>query len=299
MQSSDRTMAGGSPGELGVFVNDAGERGVRVSRIVDGSAAALAGLEPGDIIVGVDEQIIAAPGDLTRIIRTIPAGEVAQLQVIRGGAEYDVDATLMPMRDRSVAVGYRGTTSASANVDLASRVNRLEEQLNLVLDELRMVRREVVVLRGGSSESGVGARYSERETGTSVNGEFGARSATETGTEFEQRETERGIGVGTEFDQRSSTEAGIGTDVNEREAEAGIDARSRTEAGASGTGSRLPPPPANRDAAGEGAGTATGANDDLFGTSGTDANRSDADQPATDNEQDQQSATDADTSLPF
>jgi hypothetical protein len=202
-QSTEQSLvAGTAPGELGVFVAAGPTRGVRVSRIVAGSAAAAAGLQPGDIIVGVGEQPISSPSDLTQMIRAIRAGEVAQLQVLRGDAEYDVDATLLPFRggqSSSYGVGYRGSEPVASG-DLASRVRRLEEQLAMVLDELQTVRRDVVALRGGSSEAGVDARFRDGETRTGMETESGA----------------------------ASTRNGFSTDANDRGPVSGVDASSDT-----------------------------------------------------------------------
>jgi hypothetical protein len=246
-QSSTQTLtAGTAPGELGVFVSAGTPRGVLISRVVAGSAAASAGLQPGDIIVGVGEQMISAPSDLTRLVRAIRAGEVAQLQVIRGDAEYDVDATLLPFRggqSPSYGVGYRGS-QAVASGDLSSRVRRLEEQLAMVLDELQTVRRDVVALRGGSSETGLDSSIRAGETRTGMDTEFGETSS------------RNGVGAGfEESTTRDQTDSGFGTDANDRGPVSGVDSRSETsidarstqpgteqrDTGAAGTGSSASP----------------------------------------------------------
>jgi hypothetical protein len=223
-QTEQALVAGTAPGELGVFVTGSGTRGVVVSRIVAGSAAATAGLQPGDIIVGVGEQPIASPSDLTQFIRAIRAGEVAQLQVVRGDAEYDVDATLLPFRggqSSSYGVGYRGSESVTSG-DLSSRVRRLEEQLAMVLDELQTVRRDVVALRGGSGDAGVSARFRDGETRTGMDTEFGA----------------------------GSTRNGFSADVDDRGPVSGVDAHSDTSIDARSTQPGAEPGDANAAGAG-------------------------------------------------
>jgi hypothetical protein len=303
-QPTDQTLAAGTaPGELGVFVSDGASRGVVVSRVVAGSAAATAGLQPGDIIVGVGEEIIASPTDLTRLVRAMRAGEVAQLQVMRGDAEYDVDATLMPFRGQSSSsygVGYRGSES-NVSGDLSSRVRRLEDQLAMVMDELQTIRREVVVLRGGSSESaGSDSRFRAGETRTGMDTEFGERS------------TRNGVGAGfegsatrSEFDQ-SSTSSEFGTDVNDRGPVSGVDARSDTSIDARSTQpgtqardtdatnsgrdstNRSTTPPATDD-------DPLGLNNDTSGSATPPQNE----QPATGEQNEQQSDNDSDQALPF
>lgn len=290
--SSQQTLTGGTaPGELGVFVADGTTRGVLVSRVVTGSAAATAGLQPGDIIVGVGDQRITSPGDLTRFIRAIRAGEVAQLQVLRGGTEYDVDATLLPFRggqSSSHGVGYRGSESVGSG-DLSSRVRRLEEQLAMVLDELQTIRREVVALRGGSSETtGFDTRFRAGETRTGMDTELGERS------------TRNGIGAETEG-SATREQSSFGTDVNDRGPVSGVDARSDTSIDARST----PPTTGQRDDAATSSGssnrgtTPPSTDNDPFGLDATQPDSTQQnEQPASNNEE-QESQTESDTALPF
>ncbi|HEY3392823.1 MAG TPA: PDZ domain-containing protein [Lacipirellulaceae bacterium] len=285
---SEQTLAAGTaPGELGVFVSDGATRGVLVSRVVTGSAAATAGLQPGDIIVGVGDQMINSPVDLTRFIRAIRAGEVAQLQVLRGGAEYDVDATLLPFRggqSSSYGVGYRGSESAVSG-DLSSRVRRLEEQLAMVLDELQSIRRDVVALRGGSSEAtGFDARFRAGETRTGAETQ-GSATRDESSTEFDQR----------------STQSGFGTDVNDRGPVSGVDARSDTAIDARSTQptTEQRDDAATRSDASDRGTTPPSTDNDPFGLDSTqpDATQQN-EQPASNNEE-QESQTESDPALPF
>jgi hypothetical protein len=292
-RSDQRIAATGAPGELGVFVGEGTGRGVLISRVVTGSAAFDAGLRSGDIIVAVAEQPITVPSDLTRLIRAIPAGEVASLQVIRGDAEYDVDATLRPLRSQaSYGVGYRGSETVVSG-DLSTRVSRLEEQLATVLNELRSIRQEVVILRGGSSEAtGFDARLRAGETRTGMETEFGERATRNgIGAELQRSETRQ-------FNERS-TQSGLGTDVNQRGPVSGVDARSDTRIDARST----QPGAAQRDAdatdAGPGA-TGRGAtqpstDDDPLGLNATPPQ----DEQRQNDEQEKQSQTESDQALPF
>jgi hypothetical protein len=297
-QRTGQTLTSGTaPGELGVFVSDGATRGVLVSRVVTGSAAATAGLQPGDIIVGVGEQMITSPADLTRFVRAIRAGEVAQLRVLRGDAEYDVDATLLPFRggqsSSSYGVGYRGSESQGSG-DLSSRVRRLEDQLEMVLDELQTVRRDVVALRGGSGEAEFDARFRAGETRTGMDTEFGERT-TRNGAEFEGSATREQSG--TQFDQRS-TESAFGTDVNDRGPVSGIDARSDTSIDARSTepGAEPRDADATRSGATDRGATPPSTDDDPLGLNDnpSSATPPQNEQPASDNEQQE-----SDPALPF
>jgi hypothetical protein len=177
--------------------------------------------------------MIGSPSDLTRFVRAIQAGEVAQLQVMRGDAEYDVDATLLPFRggqSSSYGVGYRGSESVASG-DLSSRVRRLEEQLAMVLDELQTVRRDVVALRGGS-ETG----FRDGETRTGMETEFGAGS---TRNGFSSGANDRGPVSG--VDARSDTS------IDARSTQPGADQPDAAAAGSDATNQGATPPPTADD----------------------------------------------------
>jgi C-terminal processing protease CtpA/Prc len=145
----------GQRGELGVFVIESAGPGVRVSRVVSGSAADQAGLEAGDVLMVINGQNVDQPQEVIRMIRAIAAGEMANLRIWRDGQEQEVAATLQPLGAReSYRSNFRGESSGM-NGDLAQRTQRLEQQLTMVMQELQRLRQEVVQLRGGGG--GLGA----------------------------------------------------------------------------------------------------------------------------------------------
>ena len=81
---------------LGVGVSDVrGDRpGALVEEVVPDSAAATAGIEVGDIVIGVDDIDIRNSGDLrVAIIRNAP-GDTVTITILRAGEEIQVEATL-------------------------------------------------------------------------------------------------------------------------------------------------------------------------------------------------------------
>lgn len=70
---------------LGVSTRDArtGDLGAEIEAVVPGSAAAIAGLRPGDVIVAVDGEQISGPGALGRTIRSKESGTDIALTVLR------------------------------------------------------------------------------------------------------------------------------------------------------------------------------------------------------------------------
>jgi serine protease Do len=56
-----------------------------------GSGAETAGLQSGDLIVGIDGQKIVEPTDLTNFLRTKGVGEKATVKFDRDGKEFEVE----------------------------------------------------------------------------------------------------------------------------------------------------------------------------------------------------------------
>jgi putative serine protease PepD len=84
---------------LGVMANDAtGEKGVpfgaRITSVEAGSAAEEAGLERGDVVVRIDDDIINGASSLVATIRGYRPGDSVTLAVARDGDRRDVDVTL-------------------------------------------------------------------------------------------------------------------------------------------------------------------------------------------------------------
>jgi hypothetical protein len=80
-------------GELGVSLQ-AAEQGVRVSDVEPRSAAAEAGIRPGDYLLAVDERRVDDPGQVSRMIGNMRAGEDVSLVVWRNGERFRARATL-------------------------------------------------------------------------------------------------------------------------------------------------------------------------------------------------------------
>jgi hypothetical protein len=130
----------GERGELGVWLMASGGQGVEIRRVTQGSAAAEIGLRSGDMLLTINGQTVMTPMEVQRLIRAIPPGQTVTLGVWRDGTQQDVSVALQPMRE-SYQSGYRGAEMASG--DLESRTMRLEEQLDMVMQELRQLRTQL------------------------------------------------------------------------------------------------------------------------------------------------------------
>lgn len=87
------------PGILGVRYNadmkvKPGSGGAKIDEVLADSAAARAGLQPGDIIVEVDGRPILNGFSLTTYMSQLEAGRVVRVTVLRGGQSLQVEATL-------------------------------------------------------------------------------------------------------------------------------------------------------------------------------------------------------------
>ena len=87
-QISQKTSAGKQKSELGVWMIESGGAGVKIGRITDGSAAQLAGLRIGDIIMQVNGHGASSPDATANVIRQIPIGQSATLKIWRDGDQH-------------------------------------------------------------------------------------------------------------------------------------------------------------------------------------------------------------------
>jgi S1-C subfamily serine protease len=68
--------------------------GAVVDSVTEGSGADEAGLEPNDIIVGLEDEPIESMSDLVVVLRRYDPGDVVTLEIVRDGDRLQLDATL-------------------------------------------------------------------------------------------------------------------------------------------------------------------------------------------------------------
>jgi S1-C subfamily serine protease len=83
--------------EAGVTTGD----GVFIIDVFEGSAADRAGLEDGDVIVGINGVAVATPEDVARIIRRLDPGDIINIEFERRGNAQSVDIGLGTRADAS------------------------------------------------------------------------------------------------------------------------------------------------------------------------------------------------------
>lgn len=69
-------------------------RGVAVAKVVEGSPAAAAGVQDGDVIVKLNGDDVTSGRKLTRLVGEISPDHTARLTVLRNGSEREIDVTV-------------------------------------------------------------------------------------------------------------------------------------------------------------------------------------------------------------
>jgi len=68
-----------------------GKKGALVAELTPGGPADRAGLQPGDVVMGIDGKSVASSTELTRMVGETRTGDVMHLDVLRGGHQLVVD----------------------------------------------------------------------------------------------------------------------------------------------------------------------------------------------------------------
>jgi len=77
--------------------------GVLVAGVAEGSPADRAGIEEGDVIIGLDGQDVTSASRFVRRVRAADAGDTVELEVVKNGQRRMVSATLEDEDDHDVA----------------------------------------------------------------------------------------------------------------------------------------------------------------------------------------------------
>lgn len=123
------------------------ERGVIVRSVVEGSSAEDAGIEPGDVIVGLNEEDVVDGRDLWNRIGLSAVGEKVKLDVIRDGDRKTFQATLGAAEDVVTPRPPSNRRLAGAQLRDLSREHRLYGRVDGI---------EVVEVQQGSPAAELG-----------------------------------------------------------------------------------------------------------------------------------------------
>ncbi len=112
-----RADDGERPPWLGVGIED-GERGVRITEVIDGTPAEGAGLAVGDEIVRLDGRPLQAADDLQLRLHGRKSGDQVALEVARGGRRLRLRAILAPRLEDSEILERRLLDKPAPGFDL-------------------------------------------------------------------------------------------------------------------------------------------------------------------------------------
>ncbi|TXG77573.1 MAG: DegQ family serine endoprotease [Rhodocyclaceae bacterium] len=106
--------------------------GALVGSVENGSPAEKAGIQPGDVIVGVNGKPVAESADLPRIIGNMSPGDVAKIKVIRQGSARELSVKLTEMNPEKMASAAEPDKKpASDKLGLAVRPLQAQEKSKL------------------------------------------------------------------------------------------------------------------------------------------------------------------------
>jgi serine protease Do len=111
------------------------DSGALVAEVNDGSPADKAGLASGDVITMVNDQAIAQPRDLSRLIAAQKPGSSAEVVVLRDGDSKTLDVTLGRMPGSSQVASAGGSATEGAHLGLALRDLDPKSRQQLGLDD--------------------------------------------------------------------------------------------------------------------------------------------------------------------
>jgi serine protease Do len=123
-------------GELAATFGHHSRHGVLVSGVLDGTPAAKAGLEPGDIILSIDGRATDTPASLARTVAESEPDEAVEMELIRDGQPIVRTAVLTARPNSSATPGATATATepeapARLGLELAPLDEELREQAGL------------------------------------------------------------------------------------------------------------------------------------------------------------------------
>jgi serine protease Do len=115
----------------------ASDKGALISSVQEGSPAAVAGIQPGDVVLAFGDHVIASPKDLSRVVAETPSGTSLPMKIWRDGSEQTVNVKIAKMKDEDVASTEGSGTEPDASPSASDTVQQLGATLAPVTDETR------------------------------------------------------------------------------------------------------------------------------------------------------------------
>ncbi|MCK0118794.1 trypsin-like peptidase domain-containing protein [Isoptericola sp. S6320L] len=105
--TAEHAFLGVALGDATATADDVTRRGAEIGEVTEGSPAAEAGLQAGDVIVAVDEDSVNGAESLTAYVRERTAGDQATITYVRDGQTQTVDVTFA-VREETTGSGSQG-----------------------------------------------------------------------------------------------------------------------------------------------------------------------------------------------
>jgi len=116
--------------------------GAAVSNVEEGSPAAKAGLEVGDVILKIDGRTVEGSADLSRTIRALKPGSKITLGVWRGGKARDVSITVAEFKDDEAK-------AADSGKGRSKKAENKPGKLGLAVTDLTADQKKALKVSGG------------------------------------------------------------------------------------------------------------------------------------------------------
>ncbi|MEE4354396.1 MAG: DegQ family serine endoprotease [Desulfatiglans sp.] len=105
------------------------DRGVLVTQVYKADPADSAGIEPGDVILSVNDEEVSSSRELSRTIANAPAGKEIAILISRKGKERQVDVKLGKQRDPQVSPREENSLTDELGLGLVELEPRMAERL--------------------------------------------------------------------------------------------------------------------------------------------------------------------------
>ncbi|HZE92174.1 MAG TPA: Do family serine endopeptidase [Rhizobacter sp.] len=152
LKVKDQIVATGKAthGRLGVSIQDLNQSlaesfglkqpdGALIAKVVPDSAAASAGLQPGDVILEVDGEPVVRSGAVSSRIGLASPGERVKLKVWRDRAAHDIEVKLGGVPDESDTLANAGSEANGGKLGLALRPLTRDERRQAKLEQGMLV----------------------------------------------------------------------------------------------------------------------------------------------------------------
>lgn len=119
-------------GVVGYTINETGggDKRVRITKVIEGEAAAKAGLKNEDIIVSVDDKALETYEELVDVIRSKKPGDVIKVKVNREGKTKDLSVTLgkKSFNERIFTQGFKDRENIKMHFERVQIVDKEDEE---------------------------------------------------------------------------------------------------------------------------------------------------------------------------